>query len=303
MKRSARGLALACAVAAVTGCASSPAQHTVSQSTSASTADRSTTAIAPDACPRTAGGRKAKGVAIALGDGPAYPVLGMPMAPPAALGVVNLADDVRRGGLYLHKTLWAISPLARAEITVRATSLSSSAAVGFFNGPDPNTATALRAAVQPALGLPRSSGRWAYTVTSTVLPGPGCYAFDLSGPDLRQRIVFRAILRSRHGVVAKRVTRRTTNASQRRFTSTELETALLTNPNDEATSAACVTATVEDRARHTFGRTRAQLFVCTIRLMRARARAEAFDVQVLHNGCFIAERIRRGQADYGCIRP
>jgi hypothetical protein len=86
-------------------------------------------------------------------------------------------------------------------------------------------------------------------------------------------------------------------------TSTKLETALRTNPNDEATSAACAPATVQDRARHTFGRTRAPLFVCTIRLVRAPARAEAFDVQVLHNGCFIAERIRRGQADYGCIRP
>lgn len=263
MTRPVRGLALTCAVAALTGCGSSP-PSSPSQTASPSTVSRSKAA---GACPRTAGGRKAKGVAIALGDGPAYPVLGMTVAPPAALGVVNLDDDVRRGSLYLHKTLWAISPLARGEITVRATSLSSSAAVGFFNGPDPNTATALRAAVQPALRLPRSSGRWAYTVTSTVLPGPGCYVFDLSGPHVKQRIVFRTILRSEHGVIAKRATRRTTNASQRRFTSTELKTALLTNPNDEATSAVCATATVEDRARHTFGRTRAQLFVCTIRLM------------------------------------
>lgn len=298
MKRPVRGLALTCAVAALTGCSSSP-PRSPSKATSTSTVSASKAA---GACPRTAGGLKAKGVAIALGDGPAYPVLGMAVAPPAALGVVNLDDDVRRGSLYLHKTLWAISPLARREITVRATSLSSRAAVGFFNGPDPNTATALRAAVQPALRLPRSSGRWAYTVTSTVLPGPGCYAFDLSGAHVKQRIVFRTILRSQGGVIAKPATRRTKNPSRRRFTSTELETALLTNPNDEATSAACA-ATVEDRARRTFGRTRAQLFVCTIRLMRARAPAEAFDVQVLHNGCFIAERIRGGQADYGCIRP
>ncbi|MGI8926186.1 MAG: hypothetical protein ACR2HN_06000 [Tepidiformaceae bacterium] len=300
MKRSALRLVLACAVAAVTGCASSPPS---SPSTSTSTASGSKAVIAASACPRTAGGRKAKGAAIALGDGPAYPVLGMPVAPPAALGVVNLDDDVRRGSLYLHKTLWATSPGARGTITVRVTALSSRATAGFFNGADPDTATALRAAVQPELRLPRGPGRWAYTVTSTVLPGPGCYAFDLRGPHVNQRIVFRTILRSRHRGVAKRAIRRTTNASPRRFTSTELETALLTNPNDEARSAACATATVEDRARHTFGRTRAQLFVCTIRLMRAPARAEAFDVQVLHHGCFIAERIRRGQAAYGCIRP
>ncbi|MEA2219594.1 MAG: hypothetical protein QOJ35_2220 [Solirubrobacteraceae bacterium] len=96
-------------------------------------------------------------------------------------------------------------------------------------------------------------------------------------------------------------TPRTIDAHRRRFTSTQLRTALLTNPNDEATSAACAVATAEDRARRTFGRTRARLFVCAIGL--ARHRAEAFDVQVLRNGCFVAERIRRGQADYGCIRP
>ncbi len=213
MKLSVLGLGLACAVAAVTGCGSSP-PSSPSKATSTSTVSGSKAAAA---CPRTAGGRTAKGVAITLGDGPAYPVLGMPVAPPAALGVVTLDDDVRRGSLYLHKTLWAISPLARGEITVRATSLSSRAAVGFFNGPDPKTATALRAAVQPALRLPRSSGRWAYTVTSTVLPGPGCYAFDLSGPHVKQRIVFRTILRTQHGVIAKSATRRTTTASQRRF--------------------------------------------------------------------------------------
>lgn len=299
MKRPVRGLVLTCAVAALTGCGSSP-PSSPSQATSTSTVSGSKPA---GPCPRTAGGRKAKGVAIALGDGPAYPVLGMPAAPPDARGVVDLGDDARRGGRYLHKTLWAISPIAREEITVRATSLSSRAPVGFFNGPDPDTAPALRAAVQPEPRLYRSSGRWAYTVTSTVLPGPGCYAFELRGSHIKRHIVFRAILRS-HGVAAKHAKRRTINATRRQFTATELEIALRANPGGEAKSAACRTATAEDRARRTFGDTRAQLFVCTIRLLRARARAraEAFDVQVLHNGCFIAERIRRGQADYGCIR-
>lgn len=300
MKRSALGLVLACAVAAVTGCASSPPS---SPSTTTSTASGSKAVIAASACPRTAGGRKAKGCPSRSATARPTPSWACRWRHPLRSVSSTLDDDVRRGSLYLHKTLWATSPGARGTITVRVTALSSRATAGFFNGADPDTATALRAAVQPELRLPRGPGRWAYTVTSTVLPGPGCYAFDLRGPHVNQRIVFRTILPSRRRGVAKRAIRQTTNASPRRFTSTELETALLTNPNDEARSAACATATVEDRARHTFGRTRAQLFVCTIRLMRAPARAEAFDVQVLHHGCFIAQRIRRGQAAYGCIQP
>jgi hypothetical protein len=57
------------------------------------------------ACPRTPGGRKAPKVAITLGDGPAYPVLGMEAPPPARGGVVRLDSDLHRHGVYSHKTL------------------------------------------------------------------------------------------------------------------------------------------------------------------------------------------------------
>lgn len=86
------------------------------------------------------------------------------------------------------------------------------------------------------------------------------------------------------------------------FSARQLEAALRTNPNSEARSAACTPAGSPQRrrARHVFGRTRLPLFVCAIAF--GRRGAETFDVQVLRSGCFVAERRRPGQADFGCIR-
>lgn len=86
----------------------------------------------------------------------------------------------------------------------------------------------------------------------------------------------------------------------RRVTATNLERALRTNPHQPATAACrAPTATDRRRAARVFGHT-TRLFVCRI-AMRGR-RPATFDVQVLANGCFVAERRRRGQADYGCVR-
>jgi hypothetical protein len=81
-------------------------------------------------------------------------------------------------------------------------------------------------------------------------------------------------------------------------TRAQLERALRTNPNAPA-SATCRAASATDRrAARSFARTR-RLFICAIALHGQRA--ALFDVQVLDNGCFVAERRRRGQADYGCV--
>ena len=39
------------------------------------------------------------------------------------------------------------------------------------------------------------------------------------------------------------------------------------------------------------------VFVC---LVAVEGQRDAFDVQVLNNGCYVAERIRPGEAIYGC---
>lgn len=291
---------LVCLVIAAAGCGTASPQRGANRST-ASTSTAATSRLPPTECPRTAGGRDAKGVAISLGAGPAYPVLGMAQAPPAALGVVVLDGDTHEGGLYLHKTLWAISPRAKTAIVVRAESLPTRKRIGFFDGPQPRGAAALRAGTRPELRLPRSpaAGEWEYAVTATALPGSGCYAFHVRGPGIAQRIVFRAVLRTDDA----RGQPRARKAREGRVTTTQLELALRTNPNHEASSATCRTSdpNERDRARKTFGKTRRPLFVCDIALRQRRA--EAFDVQVLPNGCFVAERVRGGQADYGCLQP
>lgn len=180
---------------AVAGCGGSPAPADVSRSSTSPGTGTGPQAREAQGCPRTPGGRRAKGVGIALGPGPAYPVLGMLAAPPAAGGVAVLADDIQVGDAYLHKTLWAVRPGERSELAVRAESLSTGRPVDFFEGPEPQNAADLREGTRAALRLARRAGRWAYAPTTTVLPGPGCYAFGVRGPGLDQRIVFRAVLR------------------------------------------------------------------------------------------------------------
>jgi hypothetical protein len=137
-------------------------------------------------CPRTPGGRKAPKVAISVGDGPAYPVLGMAAPPPARGGVASLDSDVHMHGFVAHKTLWAISPSARSDLVVRARKLRSRQPVRFLYGFQTPT-------VRRTLRLPQPDGEWGYAVTSTLLRGAGCYVFDVLGRRVHERIVFKAV--------------------------------------------------------------------------------------------------------------
>jgi hypothetical protein len=63
------------------------------------------------------------------------------------------------------------------------------------------------------------------------------------------------------------------------------------------TAASCRPATAAERTNAPFGRTGLPVFVC---LVATEGHRDAFDVQVLENGCYVAERARPGQAIYGC---
>ena len=128
-------------------------------------------------CPRTPGGRPAKDVAIALGDGPAFPVLGMAEAPLAPGGVAQLDNNVRRGGLYAHKTLWAVSPDAPGELVVRGASLRTGAPLEFLIDDER----------VDRLMLPHQDRQWTYAVTATLLPGPGCLRLPRLRPGRQRR--------------------------------------------------------------------------------------------------------------------
>jgi hypothetical protein len=63
------------------------------------------------------------------------------------------------------------------------------------------------------------------------------------------------------------------------------------------TTADCRASSSAERRTARFGRTRRPLFTCELTVTGERA---SYVVQVLRNGCFVAERRRRGRAVYGC---
>jgi hypothetical protein len=130
--------------------------------------------LAPgSASPRTRSGRESPKAAFGVGSGPAYAVIGGTAA--------ALAGDLRRNGWVAHKTLWAFSPRYRGALLIRGRRLDEPGAVRF--------------------GFPRHPlgelhilpGRgWRYAPATTLLRGPGCYAFRIDGRGLRRKIVFPA---------------------------------------------------------------------------------------------------------------
>jgi hypothetical protein len=127
------------------------------------------------ACPRTPGWRPSPDVAIALGSGPAYPVLGFEddHVPPSPKGVVLLSADERKGGAYWHKTLWAVDPKYTGPVFIRGRRIDSPSALRFVEpsgtvGGYERQASELR---MPSL----ETTSWRYGASVTILPGPGCY--------------------------------------------------------------------------------------------------------------------------------
>jgi hypothetical protein len=77
-----------------------------------------------------------------------------------------------------------------------------------------------------------------------------------------------------------------------------VERALVTRGGSpRPTFASCRPATSAERRRAPFGNTRRPLFSCLLVVAGENAR---YDVQVLANGCYVAERHRRGRVVQGC---
>jgi hypothetical protein len=86
-------------------------------------------------------------------------------------------------------------------------------------------------------------------------------------------------------------------------TAAQLEHALRTNPNEEASAASCRRAGHADRlaARWAFGRTRRSLFVC--RIAFPHVAAATYAVVLTPGRCFASASRERRHGDYGCVRP
>jgi hypothetical protein len=140
--------------------------------------------VAPGAaCPQTPGGRPNPDVAIALGSGPAYPVLGFEGNPIPPKPVVPLHAEDRRGNVYWHKTLWAVDRAYDGPVLIRAAGIDPSEPIrlAYDN-------RRLRELEFPA----QDADRWRYGPSFTLLPGPGCYAFQVDGANFSDVIVFEA---------------------------------------------------------------------------------------------------------------
>jgi hypothetical protein len=145
-------------------------------------------------CPVTDGGRPNPDVAIALGSGPAYPVLGFEgnRAPPDPKAVVPLYRDEQRGGAYWHKTLWAVDPKYDGPVLIRARGLGPTQLVQFAK-PSANSGGAAEQVGELEFRREQTNS-WRYGPSMTILPGPGCYAFQVDGATFSEVIVFEAAL-------------------------------------------------------------------------------------------------------------
>jgi hypothetical protein len=129
-------------------------------------------------CPRSRSTRAAPRVGWTLGPGPAYPVIG------SANGIAGLKDDLVKSGWYLHKTLWAISPLYRGPLLIRGDRIDATGALRFQS----SLSSELKLHRLPAA----TRSRWRYVPSYTALRGAGCFAFQVDGARFSVVIVFEA---------------------------------------------------------------------------------------------------------------
>jgi hypothetical protein len=146
---------------------------------------------AEEPCPRTPGGRPNPDIGVALGSGPVYPVLGFEKPPPASKGLVRLYDNELRDGAYWHKTLWAVDPGYDGPVLIRGRALETPHALQFVV-PSGAPGGSQRQAGELEFRTEESE-TWRYGPSITVLPGPGCYAFQVDGTTFSNAIVFQAV--------------------------------------------------------------------------------------------------------------
>lgn len=149
--------------------------------------------VAPGAaCPRTPGGRPNPDIGIALGSGPAYPVLGFEgnHIPPAPKGVVPLRAEDLKGNVYWHKTLWAVDPKYDGPVLIRGRGIDPQRSL-WFGLPSPTPGGSERKVRELQMPAEQSKS-WRYGPSITILPGPGCYAFQVDGTTFSNVTVFEA---------------------------------------------------------------------------------------------------------------
>jgi hypothetical protein len=122
-----------------------------------------------------------RAVAFARGPGPVFVGLGTP-------GVVRYTEDTRQHeGWYYYKTLWAISPGYRGEVTITGLQVDGPNELRF------NAGSGFPGAKLSELRFPASPGhRWRYGPSETLIRAPGCYELRMEGEGFLDRVMFLA---------------------------------------------------------------------------------------------------------------
>jgi hypothetical protein len=133
-------------------------------------------------CPRTKGRELSAEFAPGLGPGPAYPV---------GVGTDGMLDELQPperfeskewGG---QKVLWVVEPSYDGPVLIRGRQLDGPNEVRFDEGDVPS-----KQIWMPAEDAPDE--RWRERPSYTRLHAPGCYAYQVDGPDFSVVVVFEA---------------------------------------------------------------------------------------------------------------
>jgi hypothetical protein len=136
---------------------------------------------AGDACPRSSGRQVSSAFGTAFGDGPVYPVFGSSDA---------LIEPVAIDGPFRSKVLWVGSSTYQGPALIRGAQLDGSGVVEFATEGSASTSD-LRLLVAGATSEGEEPG-WREWPSYTVVPGSGCYAYQVDGTTFGLVIVFAA---------------------------------------------------------------------------------------------------------------
>jgi hypothetical protein len=151
----------------------------------AAAAQRSTlqlpTVAADGRCPVSRRHKVTRNLGAALGDGPVYPV-GLARGSILRIAPAERFNSRQWGG---DKVLWARRPGVRGTVVVRGLQLDGAAEVRFDSGDVPPDHLDLHERTP--------QGAWTGYPSYTRVREPGCYAYVVEGPGVREVIVFRAV--------------------------------------------------------------------------------------------------------------
>lgn len=136
---------------------------------------------AGDACPRSLGRQVSAAFGTAFGDGPVYPVFGPSEA---------LIEPVAVDGGYRSKVLWVGSSSYQGPVLIRGAQLDGSGVVEFATEGSGSTSE-LRLLVALATSEGEEPG-WREWPSYTVVPGSGCFGYQVDGTTFGLVIVFAA---------------------------------------------------------------------------------------------------------------